>query len=645
MAGPSSNHYLTLVEPDLRERRDAWKILDLHLWFDVSAECHNISRHLDDTRVRMQEEGYEEGDIQLALGAYLEGVTTTVRGHTGTLRAININVENERRDILLTQILSDTFLGPHATIKDPTGGFVHLLGLAAEGSEIHKNLVVSFRGPAADYVLSMMTQRNLDGLHGNPLTPLWKAHRPNMLRVLLKLARRSQLIPDSLFLNDVQCTQRDDPIGSGGNAEVFLATYQGKPVVLKRLRAFQNLREGRENVKEFCREALVWSHLSHPFIQSFLGVDNATFSGRHCMVTNWMENGNIHDCMNMLSSTHQQIPYDRWVLELCLGLKYLHQEQVIHGDIRGNNILIDNDLHIHITDFGLAAYAASTTTSVGAVGGSRRWMAPELFDPDVSGVPTFESDVYAFSMTCIEIYTREKPFPNIPNEYQVTTRVLRGERPPRPTHETGKYMSDALWETIQLCWASEHSDRPHISEVLDRVRPSLPKMISSSESSTSTAITSPPEMFDIHEIRRRHPTIVPLLSWIPSLLLTIYIIQWIIHFPPKHSSDIIAGTIIFLRPVQISLIVQFCFARAFVNCIRQFSGWTIKKEAIRILCASLLLSFGGAVTMFVAVAPPDVHLLWGMIHALSLCSSIIVGMFVGVLFFTPNPSRRGAIHL
>ena len=70
-----------------------------------------------------------------------------------------------------------------------------------------------------------------------------------MLRILLKLARRSQLIPDSLFLKGVQCTQKDDPIGSGGNAEVFLASYQGKPVVLKRLRAFQNLREGREDVK------------------------------------------------------------------------------------------------------------------------------------------------------------------------------------------------------------------------------------------------------------------------------------------------------------------------------------------------------------------------------------------------------------
>ena len=68
-----------------------------------------------------------------------------------------------------------------------------------------------------------------------------------------------------------------------------------------------------------------------------------------------------------------------------------------------NNILVDKDLHLKITDFGLAAYAASTTTSVGAIGGSRRWMAPELFDPDVSGVPTFESDVYAFSMTCIEV--------------------------------------------------------------------------------------------------------------------------------------------------------------------------------------------------------------------------------------------------
>ena len=154
----SSYHFATLVEPDLQRRREAWKTLDLHTWFDVSSECRYISSHLDDVRARMQEEGYDEGDIQLAQGGYLEGLSTTVRGHVDTLRSVNVGVENERRDIVLAQMLSDTFVGAHATVEDPVGGLVHLLGLAAGGSEIHKSMVVSFRGAAADCVLSLITQ-------------------------------------------------------------------------------------------------------------------------------------------------------------------------------------------------------------------------------------------------------------------------------------------------------------------------------------------------------------------------------------------------------------------------------------------------------------------------------------------------------
>ena len=127
-------------------------------FFGMAAACRYVSRHLDDVRARMQEEGYDEGDIQLAQGGYLEGLSTTVRGHVDTLRSVNVGVENERRDIVLAQMLSETFVRAHATVEDPVGGLVHLLELAAGGSEIHKSMVVSFRGVAADYVLSLITQ-------------------------------------------------------------------------------------------------------------------------------------------------------------------------------------------------------------------------------------------------------------------------------------------------------------------------------------------------------------------------------------------------------------------------------------------------------------------------------------------------------
>lgn len=202
-----------------------------------------------------------------------------------------------------------------------------------------------------------------------------------MLRLLLRLAKRSETIPSALFLTGIVCTQRDSPIATGGNADIFSADFLELSVVLKRLRVFQAVREGRENVKverfyhslssyqtellvvsyrqKFCREALLWSQLSHPFVQVFLGVDKDTFEGHYCMVTPWMEHGNINQCMNDWTASGRSIPYDRWVcfnnlriprstvqfdvhqlLELGMGIEYLHQENVIHGDIRGVRIYI-----------------------------------------------------------------------------------------------------------------------------------------------------------------------------------------------------------------------------------------------------------------------------------------------------------------
>lgn len=70
-----------------------------------------------------------------------------------------------------------------------------------------------------------------------------------MLRLLLKLSRRSETIPGALFVTGITCAQKDNPIATGGNADIYLGDLSGSAVVLKRLRVFQGVREGRENIK------------------------------------------------------------------------------------------------------------------------------------------------------------------------------------------------------------------------------------------------------------------------------------------------------------------------------------------------------------------------------------------------------------
>jgi serine/threonine protein kinase len=100
------------------------------------------------------------------------------------------------------------------------------------------------------------------------------------------------------------------------------------------------------------------------------------------------------------------------VLEIAQGLDYLHSMNIVHGDLRGANILISDTGNACLSDFGLAttisdADSTAAPTSSANHGGSLRWFAPELMDWSSFGCERFNrtpaSDVYAYACVCLEV--------------------------------------------------------------------------------------------------------------------------------------------------------------------------------------------------------------------------------------------------
>lgn len=85
--------------------------------------------------------------------------------------------------------------------------------------------------------------------------------------------------------------------------------------------------------------------------------------------------------------------------EVAEALAYLHRSGVIHGDLKAANVLVSNEIHALLCDFGLTKYATSSTSSALKGAGSLRWQNPELWDGE-----TLQSDTYAFGMTIAEVY-------------------------------------------------------------------------------------------------------------------------------------------------------------------------------------------------------------------------------------------------
>ncbi|KAF9062118.1 kinase-like protein [Rhodocollybia butyracea] len=219
--------------------------------------------------------------------------------------------------------------------------------------------------------------------------------------------------------------------------------------------------------KQFLHEALVWRQLKHPNVLPLLGVSTDVFlpSESFCLISPWMSNGDIVAYLKKKPDHSVFLALS----EIASGLYYLHSRDppIIHGDIRGGNILVDDNSHCCLADFGLALVATesqpwSVASSTGNSGkGATRWMAPECLNPKPASLSNTSRDVYALGCTIVEILTQKMPFPEY-KDLAVIFRVLEGERPPRPD---SNWCTEILWSLTTRCWAQRSEDRPSIKEV------------------------------------------------------------------------------------------------------------------------------------------------------------------------------------
>ncbi|KAF9647785.1 kinase-like protein [Thelephora ganbajun] len=290
--------------------------------------------------------------------------------------------------------------------------------------------------------------------------------RRKCLSALCRICGRRALLPTSLQIP--LCHNRSDvPRYRGGYADVWKGAYQGRSVAAKVLRVYStsNLDKIR---RRFYKEVMTWKILNHPNVLPLLGatIDNNQF----VMVSEWMINGNINEFIK----AHSDVNRFELLKDVARGLIYMHDQAMVHGDLKGANILIDPNGHARLADFGLLTIISDptnpTASSSFAVGGTIRWMSPELLYPDLSGLkiarPTKQSDCYALGMVIYEVLTGRAPFTPF-HHYVVIRRVIEGERPGRPGGPEGAWFTDDLWQTLNQCWAAEPKCRPSIRAVLE----------------------------------------------------------------------------------------------------------------------------------------------------------------------------------
>ncbi|KAF5333294.1 hypothetical protein D9611_002226 [Ephemerocybe angulata] len=294
---------------------------------------------------------------------------------------------------------------------------------------------------------------------------------------LYQLQKQSgQLLPNfNLSSGEVKRTG-DFPVRGNATMDIYEGVYLGNERVS--MKAIRAMKTDERTVHRFKREgeiwAKVWERDRGQHIVPFYGFCQIDGPFPY-MVSPWQENG---DALSYIKANDHKIDYPNFLKRIALGVQLLHtfNPPIVHGDIKPGNIMINDEGYPRLTDFGLSQVindvSGAPFTQSSIVADSFRYFAPEVCTG--SGVMSTMADIYALSMTVLEVLTHQQPYRNVRLHTEAVVKAATGKKPERPTEAriVARGLNDELWNSLLACWSLTPEERPSIQDfiaVLDRV--------------------------------------------------------------------------------------------------------------------------------------------------------------------------------
>ncbi|XVE69660.1 hypothetical protein DITRI_Ditri10aG0008500 [Diplodiscus trichospermus] len=240
-------------------------------------------------------------------------------------------------------------------------------------------------------------------------------------------------------------------LASGSYGDLYKGTFCGQDVAIKVLKT-EHLNENLR--REFTQEVNIMRKIRHKNVVQFIGA--CTRSPSLCIVTEFMPGGSIYNFLHKQKAGFKLPFLLKVAIDVSNGMIYLHQNNIMHRDLKAANLLMNENGVVKVADFGVARVQAQSGVMT-AETGTYRWMAPEVIEHKPYD---HKADVFSFGVVLWELLTGKLPYENLTPLQAALGVVQKGLRPVIPEHTHPK-----LVELLERCWQQEPSLRPEFSEI------------------------------------------------------------------------------------------------------------------------------------------------------------------------------------
>ncbi|BFG17570.1 hypothetical protein CerSpe_038450 [Prunus speciosa] len=254
---------------------------------------------------------------------------------------------------------------------------------------------------------------------------------------------------------DATLLRYEKKIASGSYGDLFQGSFCGQDVAIKVL----STERLNETMREFTQEVYIMRKVRHKNVVQLIGA--CTKPPKLCIVTEFLSGGSMYDFVHKQTGALSLQSLLRVAIDVSRGMNYLHQNNIIHRDLKAANLLMDENGVVKVADFGIARVQAQSGVMT-AETGTYRWMAPEVIEHKPYD---HKADVFSFGVVLWELLTGKLPYENLTPLQAAVGVVQKGLRPTIPRHT-----NPMLMELMERCWQQDPSLRPEFSEIVKMLK-------------------------------------------------------------------------------------------------------------------------------------------------------------------------------